>query len=88
MVYCGILTQRNVVCFAQVASNSAIPWTAADQAPLSMELSWQEYWSGLPFPPPGHLPDPRIKPKSLVSPALAGRFFTTKPPGKTHTMKY
>jgi len=53
-----------------------------------MGFSRQEYWSELPFPPPGHLPDPGIKPVSLVSPALAGRFFTTKPPGKPHTMKY
>ena len=42
----------------------------------------QEYWSGLPFPPPGDLLDPGIKPVSLVSPALAGGFFTTEPPGK------
>ena len=51
------------------------------QAPLSMGFSRQEYWSRLPFPPPGDLPDPGIKPASLVSPALAGRFFTTEPPG-------
>ena len=57
--------------------------TVARQAPLSMGLSRQEYWSGLPFPPLGDLPDPGIKPMSLVSPALAGRFFTTKPPGKS-----
>ena len=42
----------------------------------------QEYWSGLPFPPPGDLPDSGMEPESLVSPALAGRFFTTEPPGK------
>ena len=45
-------------------------------------FSRQEYWSGLPFPPPGNLPDPGIKPKSLVSSVLAGRFFTNEPPGK------
>ena len=39
-------------------------WTIAHQAPLSMEFSQQEYWSGLPFPPPGHLPDPGIKQRS------------------------
>ena len=55
------------------------PWTVACQAPLSMGFSWQEYWNGLPFPSPGHLPNPGIKP---ASPALAGRFFTTNPPGK------
>ena len=50
-------------------------------APLSMEFSRQEYWRGLPCPPPGDLPDPGIKPTSLISPVLAGRFFTTMPPG-------
>ena len=49
---------------------------------LSMEFSRQEYWSGLPFPSSGDLPDLGIEPASLVSPALAGRFFTTVPPGK------
>ena len=49
------------------------------QASLSMGFSRQEYWSGLPFPPPGNLPDPGIEP---VSPALAGMFFTTKASGK------
>ena len=53
------------------------PWTVAHQAPLSMGLSRQEYWSGLSFPPPGGLPNPGIEPMSLTSPALAGRFFTT-----------
>ena len=52
-------------------------WTVACQAPLSMGFSRQEYWSGLPCPPPGDLPDPEIEPTSLMSPALAGRFFTT-----------
>ena len=51
------------------------PWTVARQAPLSMGFLRQEYWSGLPFPP-GDLPDLGIEPASLVSPALAGGFFT------------
>ena len=64
----------------QVLSDSfATPWTVAHQAPLSMGFPSQEYWSGLPFPSPGDLPDLGIKP---MSPALAGRFFTTEPPGK------
>ena len=50
------------------------------QAPLSMGFPKQEYGSGLPFPTPGDLPDPGIKLASLVSPALAGKFFTTVPP--------
>ena len=47
-----------------------------------MEFSRQGYWSGLPFAPPGDLPDPGIELASLASPALAGRFFATAPPGK------
>ena len=55
-----------------------IPWTVAHLAPLSMEFSRQEYWSGLSFSIPVYLPDPWIKPMSLRSPALAGEFFTTE----------
>ena len=62
-----------------VSDSSVTPWAVAHQAPLSMVFSRQEYWSGLPFPSPGDLPDPGIKP---TSPALAGRFFTTEPAGK------
>ena len=58
-------------------SDSVIPRTVACQAPLSMGFSKQEYWNRLPFPPPGDLPKPGIEPVSLISPALAGRFFTT-----------
>ena len=50
----------------------ATPWTVAHQAPLSMGFSRQEYWSGLPFPSLGDLPDPGIEPASFMSPALAG----------------
>ena len=52
-------------------------WTVARQAPLSMEFSRQEYWSRLPCPPPGDLPNPGIEPTALMSPALSGGFFTT-----------
>ena len=58
------------------------PCSVACQAPLSTRFSRQKYWSGLPFPFPGDLPDPGIEPASPASPALAGEFFTTKPPGK------
>ena len=54
----------------------ATPWTIALQASLSMEFSRQEDWNGLPCPPPGDLPNPRIKLTSLICPALAGRFLT------------
>ena len=51
-------------------------WIIARQAPLSMGFSKQEYWSGLPFPSPGDLPNPVIEPLSLMSPALTGGFFS------------
>ena len=54
----------------------------AYQAPLFMAFSMLEYWSGLPFPTSGDLPDPGIKPASLASSALAGGFFTAVPPAK------
>ena len=57
----------------------ATPWTVACQATLSIEFSRQEYWSELLFPTPRDLPDPGIEPVSLVSPVLAGRFFTIVP---------
>ena len=75
------------VCISALRPSShvlliAIPWTVACQAPLSMEFSRQEHWSGLPFPPPGDLPNPGIEPMSHVSPALTCRFFNIAPPGK------
>ena len=54
------------------------PWTEACQLPLSMEFSREEYWSGLPFPTAGDIPDPGIKPVSLVPSSLTGRFLTTR----------
>ena len=64
------------------------PWTVARQAPLSMEFSRQEYWSGLPFPFPGDLPDPGTEPTSVVSPELAGSFFTSWARRKAHNFEY
>ena len=69
-----LLFSSSVVSYSFVTT-----WTIAHQAPLSMGFPRQEYWSMLPFPSPGDLPDPGIKP---VSPVLADRFFTTEPPGK------
>ena len=71
------------VCYVCAQSLSSVrlfatPWTVACQVPLSMGLPRQEYWSGLPCCPPGDLPDPGIKPASLTSLALAGRWFTTR----------
>ena len=63
-------------------SDFAIPWTAADEAPLSMGFPGQEYWSGLPIPSPGDLPDPGIKPGS---PALQADSLLTELPGKLAT---
>ena len=64
------------------------PWIVAHQAPLSMEFFKQEYWSSLPFSPPGNLPDPGVKPFSLASPALAWGFLTTEPPGKPPSLNH
>ena len=66
----------------QLCSTVGTLWMVAHQAPPFIRFSRQEYWSGLPFPSPGDLPDPGIEPTSPVFPALAGRFFTTAPPGK------
>ena len=63
-------------------ADSAIPWSVAHQAPLSMEFSRQGNWSGLPGPPLEDLPNPGIEPASLASPAVAGRFFSTVASGK------
>ena len=69
-------TLKNLMCqVASVVSDSVTPCSPPGSSVHG--ISWQEYWSGLPFPPPGDLPNPGIKPKSLTSPALAGRFFTT-----------
>ena len=65
-----------------------IPWTVACQAPLSMQFSRQEYWSGLPCPPAGDLPHSGIKPKSLKSPPLAVGFFTTSATWEAHKRPY
>ena len=63
------------VCACSAVSNSFVTlWTVAHQSPLSMEFSRQEYWSGLPFPSPGDLPDPGIEP---ASPVVAGGDFTS-----------
>ena len=64
-------------CFSHVWP-CATPWAIACQAALSMGFSRQEYWSGLPFPPPGDLPNPGIELVSLTTPALAGGFFTAR----------
>ena len=74
------------VCVLSRVPLSVTPRTVAHQAPLSMESSRQECWSGLPIPSPGDHPDPGIKPASPGSPALAGRFFITEPlkPIKQH----
>ena len=64
------------------------PWTVAHQAPLSMGVSRQEYWSGLPCSPPGDFPNSGIKPVSPVSPALQAYSLPTEPPGKQEIQKH
>ena len=67
---------------------SETPWTVACQASLFMGFSRQEYWSGLPCPAPGNLPYPGVEPLSLLSPALAGGFFTTSTTWEAQEKKY
>ena len=64
------------MCSSSVVLDSVTPWTVTCQAPLSMQFSRQEHWSGLPFPLPGDLSNLGIEPTSLMSPTLAGGFFT------------
>jgi len=72
-----------VFCVCLVSSNSETPWTVCSLPGSSVHgIPRQEYWSGLPFPPSGNLPDPGIEPASPVSRASAGEFFTTKLSGK------
>ena len=70
-------------CFSHSASSDSLRplWTIAHQAPLSMGFSRQEYWSGLPFPSPGDLPNPGTEPESPRVSSIAGGFFTAEPPG-------
>ena len=77
----GSLGENGGGLVAKSCLTLATPWTVALQAPLSIGFSRQEYWRGLPFPPPGDLPDPEIEPLSLASPTLAGVFSNTVPPG-------
>ena len=67
-----------LMCVLNHVQLSAMPWTLAHQAPLSMGFSRQEYWSGLPFPFPGDLPDPGTELASLMSSALPGRVFSIR----------
>ena len=72
-------------CFSHVLL-FVTAWTVAFQAPLTMDFSRQEYWSGLLCPPPEDLPNPGIKGGSLTSPALTGRFFTTSTTWEAHSL--
>ena len=65
------------MCVLSCSDHVQLFVTVVHQASLSMGFSRQEYCSGFPCPPPGDLPDPGVEPTSLMSPALAGRFFTT-----------
>ena len=75
-----------IVCVLSRVRFFVTPWTAARQAPLSMRFPRQGYWSVLPFPSPGDLPNSKIETSSPASPALAGEFFTTEPPGKPQNL--
>ena len=71
----GVVSGSMCVCMVSHNQLFVTPWTVAHQAPLSMGFSRQEYWTGLPFPPPGNLPDPGIEPTALVSPTLSRRIL-------------
>ena len=79
-----LITENILVLLLFLLSHSVVSGSlqlhglVAHEAPLFMEFSRQEYWNGLQFPTPGDLPDPGIEPTSLVSPALAGGFFTSR----------
>ena len=77
-----LIVLKHAVLCRSVTSASATLRTVVSHAPLTAGFSQQEYWSGWPFPSPGDLPNPGIKPTSPASPALAGRLFTTEPPRK------
>ena len=75
-----VATLKNSLCVSLYVHRLVVwlfetPWTVACQASLSMGFSRREFWSVLPFPPPGDLPNPGVEPESFTSPALAGRFF-------------
>ena len=74
-LWTGISGLRSLCSDAQLCWLCATPWTAAHQAPLSMEFSRQEYWSELPFPPPGDLPNPGTEPESLESSCTSRRII-------------
>ena len=76
-IYNTIVCVYVLCCFSRLRLFATL-WIIAHQAPLSMWFSRQEYWSGLPCPPPGDLPNPGIEPTPLRSPALAGRFIATE----------
>ena len=80
LLYVHILSLSHVRLFVTL-------WTIAHKAPLSMGFSRQEYWSGLPFPSPGKLPNSGIKHMSPMSPALVHGFFTTEPPTQQKQQK-
>ena len=83
------LSCRKLLFSLSAMSDSfATLWTVVHQVLLSMGFPRQEYWNGLPYPPPGDLPNPGIKPELPVSPALSGRFFTAEPPGKPESAAY
>ena len=76
-----------ICSIAQWCPSLCSPRTVSCQAPLSIEFSGQVYWSGLPFPPAGNLPNPGIEAASFVSPALAGRYVTISATWEAHVVQ-
>ena len=79
----SLLSMGVLSCFSHVRLCATL-WAVAHQGPLSMEFSRQDYWSGLPCPPPGEFPDPGMEPAFLMSPALADRSFTSSATWEAH----
>ena len=77
-----LLSHLKIVCVLSHVQLIVTLWTAAWQAPLSIALSWREYWNELSFPPPGNLPNSGTEPSPFESPALGSGFLTTEPPEK------
>ena len=91
VTYAGTYTDTHVCVWAKLLQwcpTLCNPMDCSRQSSLSMVFSRQEYWSGLPCTPPGDLPDPGIEPVSLISPALAGRFFTMSSTWEAPQHKY
>ena len=82
LYFCHAMSLQSCLTLCNTSPTTPAPWTVARQAPLSMGFSRQEYWIGLPFPPPGNLPDAGIEPSSLILLHWQMSSLPLVPPGK------